>query len=297
MTTILVIGATGHVGRPVAERLRADGHPVRLLVRDVVRARRLLGDGFDLVQGSINERGAVAAGLSRVDGVHVSVTGQTVADMMAAEADGMKIVASEAARAGVGLVTYVSGNLVRAEYGPKLPEHRAKMIAEDALKARGVPYVIFRPTYFMENLTRHIQGRRAITIGHPRPLHMVAAADFGSMVSRAYDTPAVHNHELVVYGPEPLTIQQALTCYRDLVRPELRCGTVPVWAMAVANRLFLHGALTGPIQLMKLLERIGERGDPTLCRQHLGAAIMTLPQWCESVRTAHQIDAQTGSVA
>ena len=286
MTTIMVIGATGHIGRPVAERLRTDGRQVRLLVRDTARARRLLGDGFDFVPGSIEDAAAVAAAMRGVDGVHVSVTGGTVAEMMTAEADGMRVVAAEAARAGVGLLSYVSGNLVREEYGPKLPEHRAKIIAEDALKASGVPYVIFRPTYFMENLTRHIQGRRAITIGHPQPLHMIAAADFGSMVSRAFDTPAVHNRELVVHGPEPLTIQQALACYRDLVRPDLGCITVPVSVMAVANRLFLRGSLTGPIQLMRLLERIGERGDPTPCRQHLGAATTTLRQWCVSVATA-----------
>src|SRR5918992_5204916 len=64
MTTILVIGATGHVGRPVAERLRVDGRRVRLLVRDVNRARRLLGNGFDLVRGSIDEPGAVSAAMS-----------------------------------------------------------------------------------------------------------------------------------------------------------------------------------------------------------------------------------------
>jgi len=297
MTTILVVGGTGHVGRPVAERLRADGRQVRLLVRDAARARSMLGDGFELFSGSIEDATAVAAAMRGVDGVHVSVTGGTVAEMMAAEAVGMATVAAEAARARVGLVTYVSGNLAREDYGPKLPEHRAKIIAEDALKASGVPYVIFRPTYFMENLTRHISGRRAITIGHPRPLHMVAAADFGSMVSRAYDTPAVHNQELVVHGPEPLTIQQALACYRDVARPELRCTTVPVWAMAAANHLVLRGSLTGPIQLMRLLERIGECGDPTPCRQHLGAATTTLSEWCESISTTHRVDAEAEGVA
>lgn len=290
MTKILVIGATGHVGRPVAERLLADGLEVRLLVRDLTRARRLFRDGFDLVPGSIEDTAAVASAMRGMDGVHVSVTGGTVAEMMTAEADGMTVVAAEAARAGLALVSYVSGNLVREEYGPKLPEHRAKIIAEDALKASGVPYVIFRPTYFMENLTRHIQGKRAITIGHPQPLHMVAATDFGSMVSRAFDTSAVRNRELVVHGPERLTIQQALACYRDLVRPELRCTTLPVPVMAVANRLLLRGSLTGPIQLMRLLERIGERGDPTPCQQLLGKATTTLRQWCASFATAERAD-------
>ncbi|HXL20815.1 MAG TPA: NmrA family NAD(P)-binding protein, partial [Streptosporangiaceae bacterium] len=39
MGRILVIGATGLIGLPVAGRLLADGHQVRLLVRDTGRAR------------------------------------------------------------------------------------------------------------------------------------------------------------------------------------------------------------------------------------------------------------------
>src|SRR3712207_7694485 len=95
--------------------------------------------------------------MSGIDGVHVIVAGGTVAEMMTAEATGMTVVAAEAAQAGVGLVSYVSGNLVREEYGPKLPEHRAKIIAEDALKASGVPYVIFRRS---EEYTSELQSRQ-----------------------------------------------------------------------------------------------------------------------------------------
>jgi hypothetical protein len=94
------------------------------------------------------------------------------------------------------------------------------------------------------------------------------------------------------YGPKlPEHRAKALACYRDMVRPELRCTTVPVSAMAVANRLFLRGSLTGPIQLMRLLERIGERGDPAPCRRHLGTATTTLQQWCVSIPTAQRADA------
>ena len=41
--TILVIGATGTVGAPVARQLREDGYQVRLLVRDPKRAAAQLG--------------------------------------------------------------------------------------------------------------------------------------------------------------------------------------------------------------------------------------------------------------
>lgn len=280
MSTVLVVGATGHVGRWVAKRLIADGFSVRLLVRDVQRARAVLGDGYHYIQGSITDPVAVARVVDGCDYVHVSVAGATPAELSVVEGEGTRAVAQAAAAAGVSLITYVSGNLVREEYGPKLAEHRAKIAAEDALRCSGVSYVIFRPTYFFENLPRHVQGGLAITIGHPRPLHMLAAADFAAMVSRAYQNTAAANRELVVFGPEPLTIQEALGRYRDIVRPELRCVTVPVAAMAAVDRLLLGGKLAGPIQLMRLLERVGERGSPTMAQQLLGTPTTTVTEWC-----------------
>src|SRR5258708_27902136 len=62
--TILVIGATGTVGAPVARQLREDGHHVRLLVRDPTRAAAQLGSSFDYIQGSVEERETLKQALS-----------------------------------------------------------------------------------------------------------------------------------------------------------------------------------------------------------------------------------------
>ena len=73
--TVLVVGATGQLGGPVASQLLRDGFVVRLLVRDVDRARRLLGAGFDHVQGDVTDPAAVRRALQGCDAVHVSLMG------------------------------------------------------------------------------------------------------------------------------------------------------------------------------------------------------------------------------
>jgi hypothetical protein len=100
------------------------------------------------------------------------------------------------------------------------------------------------------------------------------------MVSRVCNVTGIANQELAIFGPEPLTIQEALRLYRDIVRPELRCVTVPIPVMAAANRVLMGGKLTGPLQLMRLLERLGERGDPTIAQRQLGTPTTTVQQWC-----------------
>ncbi len=51
--TILVAGATGGVGKRVVRRLLEQGYQVRSLVRDSKKARELLGDRLELVEGDI----------------------------------------------------------------------------------------------------------------------------------------------------------------------------------------------------------------------------------------------------
>ena len=55
MGVILVAGATGGVGKRVVRRLLAQGYNVRSLVRDIDKARPILGDDIDLVVGDITK--------------------------------------------------------------------------------------------------------------------------------------------------------------------------------------------------------------------------------------------------
>jgi len=55
MGIILVAGATGGVGKRVVQRLRQQGYQVRSLVRDLEKARNILGDDVDLVFADITQ--------------------------------------------------------------------------------------------------------------------------------------------------------------------------------------------------------------------------------------------------
>lgn len=57
---ILVTGATGGVGRRVVDILRKKGLPVRALVRNEEKARRMLGPDVDLIVGDITKEGTLA---------------------------------------------------------------------------------------------------------------------------------------------------------------------------------------------------------------------------------------------
>jgi uncharacterized protein YbjT (DUF2867 family) len=138
--TILVAGGTGLIGRPLARQLRSDGYQVRLLVRDAQRARDRLGPDFEYAQGDVEEPAAVERAVAGCSGVHVSLGSPgTPATIDRVEHRGTARLAA-AARHGVARFSpHVTGSLVHEAYGPKLPEHQAKLQAERAIQASGVP--------------------------------------------------------------------------------------------------------------------------------------------------------------
>ena len=282
MARILVVGATGLIGAPVAQRLLAEGHQVRLLVRDTGRASQRLGDGFEYVEGSVTDGGAVDRAVAGMNGVHVRLGVEDPAQLEPVEHQGTAAVAAAAARHGLERITYLTGNLVRVDYGPKIAEHRAKLAAEQAIENSGVPYTFFRPTYFTNTLPRHVQGRFVVMLGRlPRVLHPVSAEDFAAQVARAFATPAA-NHDFYIHGPQPLTLQRALDIYRQTVVPDRRPITIPLPVMSAIDRMFMGGKLAPNLQIMRLLARLGEHGDPAPANKELGAPTTTVADWCRA---------------
>ena len=176
----------------------------------------------------------------------------------------------------------------------QIPGDRAKYRPEQAIRRSGVSHTIFKPTYFMETLPRHVQGNLAVVLGRqPHPLHMVVASDFARMVSRSFRTPEAANRFSFVHGPEAITIRDALRLYCSLVEPGKRVVSMPLWFMSMVDALFMRGQLRGTLQLMKAMQNLGERGDPSGANEMLGALTTTLPRWCEK-RRIYDLDRRSG---
>lgn len=153
---VFVTGATGYVGRPVAEALRAAGHDVLGLARSEEAARRLEAAGCTALRGSLADADVLARGARETDAtLHAAATG--AADQ--AEVDTGAVNALLDALAGSGKpFVYTSGIWVLgatgdAVAGDDAPANAAAIVAwrpgvertvVDAA-ARGVHGVVLRP--------------------------------------------------------------------------------------------------------------------------------------------------------
>lgn len=130
MTTILVTGGTGTLGRLVAERLRAAGHEVRVL------SRHAQPYAVDLREGGSGLDTAVAG----VDTIVHCATTPRGGDERAAEH-----LISAARRAGVGHLVYIS--IVGVDRVP-LGYYKAKLAVEKLVERSGLGWTVLRTTQF-----------------------------------------------------------------------------------------------------------------------------------------------------
>jgi uncharacterized protein YbjT (DUF2867 family) len=283
--TILIVGATGKLGEPVARQLLKEGYTVRVLARNPEKARTKLGQAVEIVQGDVELPASLPAALEGCYGVHISLAGGPTRESYArVEFQGTANVAQAAAQQGVKRLTYLSGASVREE-NSWFYQIEAKFKAETALRESGVAYSIFRCSWFMESLPNLVQGKRAMLIGRqPAPLHWIAAQDFARMVAQAYRLPEAANKTFYVYGPGTILMQQALETYCALVRPDAKVSQMPIWLISILPVLSRDPRLKDVAQLMAYFEHYTEANDPTEANTLLGAPTTTLQQWCQAQR-------------
>ena len=281
--TILVIGGTGMLGMPVARQLKADGFKVRLLARNPEKAQTLLGSGYEIIKGDVDDLSSLRSALTGVDGVHISLKGgPTEADFDRMDHLAVRDIARAARELGVGRVTLISAYAVSEEKADT-PESRAKVKGEAALRSSGVPYTVFRCSWFMETLPMFVQGKNISLIGNQvHPLHWIAVEDYARMVSKSYQSDDALNKELYIFGPESLTMREAMQLYTEIAAPGVKLSPISTRMLSVLGWISFNPEWKSMATLMKHYERWGEDGSPAEADRLLGAPKVTLREWCES---------------
>lgn len=284
--SILVVGATGNYGQPLVWQLSQDGFDVRVFTRKREKALQKFGEAFPIFEGNIEDDASLRKALEGCYGVHINLRGwwrEKSHDRL--EHRGTVNVIRLAKEARIERLTYLSNIHALEEYS-FLPHLKAKVDAEKAIRASGIPFAIFACSFFMENVHHLEQGDRIRVPMLKQPYHYVAAADYCKMVSKAFQMPEAPNKRFAVYGPEAIPADQVSRDFCAIVRPKTRIIPVPLWVAALYTYLTGQRNRQYTMKVARINQKHGEPGDPSQADRSLGRPTTTFRQWCEAQRPA-----------
>jgi len=152
--TVLVVGATGSIGRLVVAEALRKGHDVRALVRDAARAHGLPSDA-KFVVGDLTRAETLAATAEGVDAVVFthgsSGSGKAGAEQVdyGAVRNVLRALAGRPVR--IALMTAIGVTNREGAYNRSTRIHDWKRRGERLVRASGLPYTIVRPGWFDYN--------------------------------------------------------------------------------------------------------------------------------------------------
>jgi uncharacterized protein YbjT (DUF2867 family) len=283
--TILIIGGTGMLGRPVAVKFLQDEYRVRILTHSPERARLFFDERFDIRVGDVNDKNSLASAMEGCGTVHINLGVKfDIGKYDKVEGEGTANIVEVAKERGVERLTMISGNRVEPELA-KYKYVASKLKAEKAVKEGGIPYTIFKCCWFFESLPLFIQGGKAIILGDQnKPVNWMAATDYAGMVARSIDTPEAKNRSLYLKGVTQASVSEALIKFCELVVPKAKVSSIPLWMARFAAFFSAKRQMKGLIEFMKMMDKHPEPGISVEAERILGPALTTLEDWCEEYK-------------
>jgi uncharacterized protein YbjT (DUF2867 family) len=287
---ILIIGASGFLGREVTKLLLSKGEQVRLVVRTPSKVEDLQQADAEVVQGDLIDPPSlkrVCQGADRVLAAAQSLLGKGKYKSEAVDDAGHRALIDAAKAAGVAHFVYMSMLGVS-------PDHpfdfaRTKSSIEEYLKASGLSYTILRPSWYMEQNVHLFNGKSILENGKTSLLgkgtklrNFVAARDVAQFAVRALMDSKLKNRTIDIGGPQNATNNQVAELYGKIVGITPKISHMPPF-MAKAMSIMLKPVQPGASRIMYLSslpdDAFSETFDPATLLAEFPIRLTTLEEF------------------
>ncbi len=242
MARILLLGSTGFVGRGVAHRILDQGHQLRVLVRDPLKAAAFKVRGAQVMVGDALNQAAVQQAATGVEHVIslVAVRRNQPQSYLAVNVDGPRIMGLAAKAAGVRSVVFVSA--IGAKLDPHFKYFTSRWMGEQELAKTGVAGTILRFAFVLgedggivQDFERAIVGPFAMIPGSGQAqMQPILREDAARCIVEAVSKPELLGKIIELGGPEVVTYETIFDWFlqaRNIKKAKLK---VPVAALIPA---------------------------------------------------------------
>jgi uncharacterized protein YbjT (DUF2867 family) len=254
--TLLIVGATGTLGRQVARRAIDEGYKVRCLVRSAKKAAFLKEWGAELVPGDLCYPQSLTTALEGVTEVIDASTSRPTDSLSIKEVDWDGKVALIQAAQAAGVERFIFFSILDADKYPEVPLMEIKRCTEIFLAESGLNYTILRLAGFMQGLIGQygipiLEGQPVWVTGGSSPIAYMDTQDIAKFAIRALGVPETEKQAFPVVGTRAWSAQEIISLCERLSGKDAKITRMPLnllrgvrnitrffqWGWNVADRL------------------------------------------------------------
>jgi uncharacterized protein YbjT (DUF2867 family) len=230
---LLVVGATGTLGRQVVRRALDEGHQVRCLVRSPRKAAFLKEWGAELVQGDLTAPETLKPALEGVTAVIDAATSRATDSLTIKQVDWDGKVSLIQSAVAAGVEHFIFFSILDAQNFPNVPLMEIKRCTELFLAESGLKYTILRPCGFMQGLIGQyaipILDKQAVWItGESSPIAYMDTQDVAKFAVRALEVPETVNKSFPVVGTRAWGAYEIIRLCERLSGKEAKIARLPL---------------------------------------------------------------------
>lgn len=230
---LLIVGATGTLGRQIARFALDQGHQVRCLVRSQRKASFLKEWGAELVVGDICEPETLPPILEDIEVVIDAATARATDSLSIKQVDWEGKINLIKAAKEADINRYIFFSLLNAEKYPNVPLMEIKRCTEQYLAESGLNYTILRPCGFMQGLISQyavpILDNQPVWIsGESTPIAYMDTQDIAKLTLRVLEVPETEKRTLPIVGTKAWKPEEIIALCEKLSEREAKISRVPL---------------------------------------------------------------------
>lgn len=271
--TVLITGATGKQGGSLIRALAGSGLSLRAMTRkpDSEGAKALARQGVEIVAGDLNDEASLGRALQGAWGTF-AVQNTWEAGVELEEEQGKRF-ANVARKAGVQHFVYTSVGSAHRQTG--IPHFDNKARIEETVRTLDFPsHVIFRPVFFMENLTSpwFLNGDKIYSALDPSTrLQMIATEDIGRFVAQAFIDPDRFNRREIDLAGDEATMPETAAILSKPFGRTISFVRIPIAEVRKNSEDFAI--------MLEWFDRVGYNADIPALIKEFGFRPLTLAEW------------------